>query len=95
MRRVSSPFDEDNEAVGEAEAGVVVEEIAQGLEVLFGAEGEAADDGVDGLRGAVAEQCDECVADGIQLPLREVGVGSAEADVAAATVGGVGLAEVT
>ena len=55
MRRVSSPFDEDNEAVGEAEAGVVGEEIGQGLEVLFGAEGEAADDGVKGLRGAVAE----------------------------------------
>ena len=62
---------EADEAVGEVEAGVVVEEIAQGVVVLFGAEGEAADDGMDGLRGAVAEQCGECVADGIQFPLHE------------------------
>ena len=46
---------EGDEAIGEVEAGVVGEEIAQGLEVLFGAEGEAADHGVKGLRGAVAE----------------------------------------
>ena len=62
---------EADEAVGEVEAGVVVEEIAQGVVVLFGAEGEAADEVVDELRGMVAEPCGECVADGIQFPLHE------------------------
>ena len=62
---------EADEAVGEVEAGVVGEEIVQGFVVLFVVEGEAADEVVDELRSAVAEPCDECVTDDIQLPLHE------------------------
>ena len=62
---------EADEAVDEVKTGVVGEEIVHGLPVLFGIEGEATDDGVDGLRGAVAEQCGESVADGIQILLHE------------------------